>query len=94
MQDPIKSERYPYLGPQPDGKWRETRCKYSPGQWLNIDSSPHVGHTCKVQSLTGVVRRESGNTIGYNVELDSGKWVQVAWDEVERGNVVNSNRPA
>ena len=76
----------PYLVQQPDGRWRDARYQFGPGQRVFIKAGPDRGKFATVQLCKGrlQVHGQHVDEVGHGVKLGDGSHVEVQWDWVER----------
>ena len=75
-----------HLWHRPDGKYQEMRLVHRPGAMVKVIRGPYAGQAVKIEHMEGQIQDEDGrlvDEVGYGVQLESGKWVTVAWDTVE-----------
>ena len=77
-------ELYPYLQKQPDGKWIDTRYRFSRGDQVMIIKGPMKGRIGVVDSRLGQVPQDGRLvvTAGYHLSVGD-QVVTVTWDAVE-----------
>ena len=71
-----------YLLQLPNGKWMDTRYRFSRGTRVRLIDGPYRGRLAKVDSC--VFLQGTEDVPGYHLELAEEEWVTVRWDWVER----------
>ena len=71
-----------YIQQLPNGKWMDTRYKFSRGTRVRLVNGPERGRQATVDSC--VFLQGAEDVPGYHLELTDEEWVTVRWDWVER----------
>ena len=76
-----------YLLQLPNGKWMDTRYRFSRGTRVRNIDGPDRGRQATVISCVFLQGKE--NVPGYHLELAEEEWVTVRWDWVDEAGEVN-----
>ena len=71
-----------YLRRLPNGKWMDTRYRFSRGTRVRLIDGPDRGRQATVDSCVFLQGEE--DVPGYHMELAEEEWVTVRWDWVVR----------
>jgi len=72
-----------HLKQLPNGKWMDTRYKFSRGTRVRLIDGPDLGRHATVISCV-FLQGGGGDVPGYHLDLAEEEWVTVRWDRVER----------